>query len=120
MVDRFTDALFRVTGTLKVRSAANPALWFFAVSLAGYVAILCAGREPPVVLSAAVVVSLIVVVFVIVRFTVADPDRLQSEEFQINQQTLRMIADKGTRQQKADVAKVWLQAKPYPNLEEQK
>ncbi len=56
----------------------------------------------------------------LLRFSFRDPDRLQSENYQLKKQSLAMVFEKGTRQMTTDVASIVVSSKNFPNEEGQK
>jgi len=90
-------------GKLSVKSALNPVLWLCAIvsipSLVTLIIYLCINREPAIWLISLFIflisfpILLVGVGFIFLLFR--DRDRLQSEEYQIQKQTLEMSQQKG-------------------------
>ena len=66
------------------------------------------GREPPWPLTIGFYASLAFVIVSVSWFTVKDPDRLQDEKLQFKKYTLNLVAEKGTKLQLDEAAKVAL------------
>ena len=87
-----------VGGRLRVKSALNPALWLCAVvtvPLAGFATFV---EGPTWLMVCLVVLAFLPPVLAGIGFVVfpfRDPDKLQSEEYQIRKRTLEMIGEKG-------------------------
>ena len=82
-------------GRLKVKSALNPILWL--CGLIGSPCIIAIGiqRDPPFVLVVLLFIVVGVALFSFVYLLIKDPDRLQSEDYQLRKQTLELIEENG-------------------------
>lgn len=82
--------------SLNVRSAVNPCLWLCAVISVPALTAACfvAGTLQTMLL---ILASIPIVIFAIgyVYFMITDPDKLQSERYQIQKRALEMIHEKG-------------------------
>ena len=53
--------------------------------------------------------STVSTVFVFVLFAVTDPDRLRSENYELNKRVIMMVEKDGTKQQRSDVARSFIE-----------
>jgi hypothetical protein len=88
-------AVSELGGKLKVKSALNPILWLCGIICVPAILTvnLASKPHPSMIYLVWVIISVAIIAFV--YLLLADPDRLQSEEFQIRRQTLEMIESKG-------------------------
>jgi hypothetical protein len=102
LVDQMLANARSVASDLRVRSVLNPVLWLCAIVTLPCAVMAYLFRDLPV-LSDLLMVLAALPVFVAVAgyvyFAIRDPKRLQSEEYQLREQTLDLIKSKG-----ADVA----------------
>jgi hypothetical protein len=96
VLERLTRSAHAGTGRVRVRSALNPALWLCGiVSISSFsigawssgafqTALFVVGCAP---------ISLVIGAFI--YFMIRDPDRLQSEDYLIQQRALTLIQEKG-------------------------
>ena len=104
MPDDWFEKLARLTQSagarLVVRSALNPLLWLCAAFCPMCWAAAYLFRTDEFVVRFAMVLSAVPVVTtcaLAVYFAVRRPERLQSEQFQLRQQTLQLLQEKGSR-----------------------
>ena len=97
IVNRLTEA----GGQLKVKSALNPALWLCAIvsgpTIVIVMVLLLANKTIP---SWLIVIDLIPITCAAVGFLYLlffNPDKLQSEDYQLRKQTLELIQEKGDK-----------------------
>ncbi len=96
--NRLLALLLQAGGSLRVRSVLNPVLWLAGMCLVGYAVVaVSTGREPPPVLTWILGGSVGVAVFSCVYLLGVDPDKLQSEEYQLRKQMIALVRDKGSR-----------------------
>ena len=97
LIARLSSFAQEAATRLRVRSALNPALWFcgivFPISL--IVAYLSSGMVQIVALIFAAI-PILVVATGFLYFMKNDPDKLQSESFQLSKQTLELIEESGS------------------------
>lgn len=95
---QITRRMADVGGRLRVKSALNPVLWLCAVVTVPVTGFATFATEPTWLIVCLVVLAFIPLVLVGIGFVVLllrDPDKLQSEEYQIRKRTLEMIGEKG-------------------------
>jgi hypothetical protein len=98
LFERFTQSAQEAVMKLRVRSALNPCLW-----LCGIVTLPCLGGAVYTTGTIQVILATIagapVLLFGVgfVFFMTKDPDKLQSEEYQIQKMALELIEEKGGR-----------------------
>ena len=95
---QITRRMADVGGRLRVKSALNPVLWPCAIVTVPVVGLATFSTGPTWLVVCLVVIAFIPLVLVGIGFVVLllrDPDKLQSEEYQIRKQTLEMIGEKG-------------------------
>ena len=116
---RASDAI----GRINVRSALNPILWLCGLVTVPGLVLASLLPETPNWLVAIIVapVAVAIVGFVYLLFT--DPDRLQSESYQLRKQALELIEEKGDPRiidatAVALVSNPELRALPEPEVEE--
>lgn len=94
-LDRAFQRISAVGGKLRVRSALNPILWLCAVVSVPGLGLLTVVESVPswavVVVSSPPIVACVSYLILLFR----DPDKLQSEEYQINKQLLELAQEKG-------------------------
>lgn len=94
-----TDSITRIAseygGRLKVKSALNPILWLCGLIGTPCIIAIGAQKEPSVVLVILLFVVVATALFSFLYLLIKDPDRLQSEDFQLRKQTLEMIEESG-------------------------
>ena len=90
MDDKHLAMLTSATGRLRVQGVINPLLWLCALTTAGYSTGVVAGREPVWPLTAAMGGSVTVTLLMYVYFAFSNPDRLQSEYYQLKKQSIPM------------------------------
>lgn len=85
-------------GRLRVRSALNPALWLCAIVTSPIVMVALFSNNVPIwiILIACAPVALAVIGFI--YFLLRDPDKLQSEDYQLRKRSLELIEEKGDLQ----------------------
>lgn len=86
--------------SLSVKSALNPALWLVAVTFGfGLIGLKYFAGDVMVriLLVAAIGLPILVACIAFLYFVFKQPERLQSEEYQIKAETLRMVKTKGGR-----------------------
>ena len=96
--EQITRRMGDVGGRLRVRNALNPMLWLCAVVTVPAIGFASYTKEPTWLVICLVVVAAIPLLFAGFGFAVLllrDPDKLQSEEYQIRKRTLEMIGEKG-------------------------
>jgi hypothetical protein len=91
IIKRFTEA----GGSLRVRSALNPALWMCAIVSCPSLIVWSCLNQPPLWLDWMVTAPVILACFGYLFLLFFDRDKLQSEEFQIRKKTLELIEQKG-------------------------
>ena len=95
---QITRRMADVGGRLRVKSALNPVLWLCAVVTVPVIGFATFAKEPTWLIVCLVVLAFLPLVLVGVGFLVLllrDPDKLQSEDYQIRKRTLEMIGEKG-------------------------
>lgn len=96
--EQITRRMGDVGGRLRVKSALNPVLWLCAVVTVPAIGFASYAKEPSWLVVCLVVMAFIPLVYAGVGFVVfllRDPDKLQSEDYQIRKRTLELIAEKG-------------------------
>ena len=96
--EQITRRLGDVGGRLRVKSALNPVLWPCAVVTVPAISLASYTEGPPWLLVCFVVIAFVPLLLVAIGFVVLllrDPDKLQSEDYQIRKRTLEMIGEKG-------------------------
>ena len=102
---KITHRMADVGGRLRVRSALNPVLWLCAVVTVPLAGLATFAKEPTWLMVCLVLLAFLPLVFAGIGFLVfllGDPDRLQSEEYQIRKRTLEMIGEKGQEAKPVD------------------
>ena len=105
---QITQRMAEVGGRLRVKSALNPALWLCAVVTVPLAILATVVEEPMWLMVCLVVLAFFPPVLAAIGFVVflfRDPDKLQSEEYQIRKRTLEMIGEKGQEANLVDLAK---------------
>ena len=95
---QITRRMADVGGRLRVKSALNPVLWLCAVVTVPVIGFATFAKGPTWLVVCLVVLAFLPMALVGIGFVVLllrDPDKLQSEEYQIRKQTLEMIGEKG-------------------------
>jgi hypothetical protein len=85
---------------LRVKSALNPILWLCGIiSLPGLVLLGSSNVQPPAFYVIACIVCLPVILACggYLFFLMKDPDKLQSEDYQLRKRSLELIQEKGQR-----------------------
>lgn len=93
-----TQRMADVGGRLRVKSALNPALWLCAVVTVPLAGLATFVEGPTWLMVCLVVLAFLPPVLASIGFVIflfRDPDKLQSEEYQIRKRTLEMIGEKG-------------------------
>lgn len=96
--EQITRRLGDVGGRLRVKSALNPVLWLCAVVTVPAISFASYAEGPPWLLVCLVVIAFVPLLLAGLGFVVLllrDPDKLQSEDYQIRKRTLEMIGEKG-------------------------
>ena len=86
--------LIDVSSRVRVKSVLNSLLWLSGISLSAIVALLI-GNAPPTWLLVVLVAPIPVTMLHYIYFVITDPDRLQSEEYLIQRQSLELMEEKG-------------------------
>jgi hypothetical protein len=100
LVDKISEFAYSAATRLTVRSALNPLLWMCATVGVTCFATAYVFRNDlfvKVLLVIVGVLPILITCVVAVFFAFCKPDKLQSEEYQLRQQTLSMIEEKGGR-----------------------
>ena len=95
-----------VGGRLRVKSALNPVLWLCAVVTVPVAGLATYVKEPTWLIICLVVLAFLPLGLASVGFVVLllrDPDKLQSEDYQIRKRTLEMIGEKGQEARLVDL-----------------
>ena len=103
---QITRRMADVGGRLRVKSALNPVLWLCAVVTVPVAGLATYVKEPTWLIVCLVVLAFLplgLVGFGFVVFLFRDPDKLQSEDYQIRKQTLEMIGEKGQEARLVDL-----------------
>ena len=103
---QITRRMADVGGRLRVKSALNPVLWLCAVVTVPVAGLATYVKEPTWLIVCLVVLAFIPLTLVGIGFVVLllrDPDKLQSEDYQIRKQTLEMIGEKGQEARLVDL-----------------
>lgn len=103
---KITQRMADVGGRLRVKSALNPVLWLCAVVTVPLAGLATFVEEPTWLTVCLVVLAFLPLVLVGIGFVVflfRDPDKLQSEDYQIRKRTLEMIGEKGQAASLADL-----------------
>lgn len=82
-------------GRLRVRSALNPVLWLCAIVTFPCVMTYSWSADKPIWLLVLAFAPVTVALFGFLVLLFTDPDKLQSEEYQIRKQSLELIQQKG-------------------------
>ena len=109
-IDKAIQQLSAIGGKLRVRSALNPILWLcFVISMPGVLLLAVVESFPSwavVVISLPILVACTGYIILLLK----DPDKLQSEEYQISKQRLELALEKG-----ASAPELLLSEKLLPN-----
>ena len=94
-IDKAIQRLSAIGGKLRVRSALNPILWLcFVISMPG-ILLLAVVDSFPIWAVIAILLPIVVACTGYFILLLKDPDKLQSEEYQINKQLLELALEKG-------------------------
>jgi hypothetical protein len=94
-IDKAIQRLSAIGGKLRVRSALNPMLWLcFVISMPGTL-LLAVVDSFPIWAVIAILLPIVVACTGYIILLLKDPDKLQSEEYQINKQLLELALEKG-------------------------
>lgn len=93
---RLVSSLTEYGGRFRVRNALNPILCLSAIVLSPWWLAVCLGKEIPIVATIGVWGVVAVALGAFVYLLLGDPDRLQSEEYQLRARTLDLIEEKGS------------------------
>lgn len=94
-IDKAIQRLSAIGGKLRVRSALNPILWLcFVISMPG-ILLLAVVDSFPTWAVVAISLPILVACTGYIILLLKDPDKLQSEEYQINKQLLELALEKG-------------------------
>ena len=98
ILEKLTTIVRDAIAGLKVRSALNPALWLCAIA---YIpSIICAVITHGTIQILFMIYAafpVVVCAFGFIYFMLKSPEKLQSENYQLRQQALELIAEKGGR-----------------------
>ena len=95
--EQITRRMGDVGGRLRVKSALNPVLWLCAVVTVPAIGFASYANEGSWLVVCLVVIAFLPLVYAGIGFVVfllRDPDKLQSEDYQIRMRTLELIAEK--------------------------
>ena len=118
LLEKLTHLTQSAAGRLTVRSALNPLLWFTAIMTPVCFVFAFLLRQDHLVLLilvAAGVLPMVLTSGVALYFAISKPERLQSEDYQLRSESLRIIREKGGRL-KLDPASLESIAHPPPQL----
>lgn len=109
-IDKAIQRLSAIGGKLRVKSALNPILWLcFVISMPG-ILLLAVVESFPSWAVFAICSPIVVACAGYFILLLKDPDKLQSEEYQINKQLLELAQEKGS-----SVPELLLSEKLLPN-----
>lgn len=91
--DRFAGRFAEAGGRLRVRSAVNPALWPCAIVTMPCVLLAVRMEKPPLWLIIVLIVPVCTFAVGFVYFMLFDPDKLQSEDYQLKKMSLELIRE---------------------------
>lgn len=81
---------------ISVKSALNPVLWICGLISVPSIVTIGAVHNPSWVILTLAIVPVAIALIGFLYFMFADPDRLQSESFQLRKQALELIEEKGS------------------------
>jgi hypothetical protein len=82
-------------GQLRVKSALNPILWLCGIIGTPCILSITWQKEPSWVLISLLFMVVLTAIGSFIYFVIVDPDRLQSEEYQLRRKTLELIEESG-------------------------
>lgn len=98
MLDAMSRSSFSAAKGLRVRSALNPMLWLTAIVSPTALTVAYMFRESPSVVLGLLLLAALPVVVTCLGFgffAFRNPDKLQSEEYQLRHETLQLLQSKG-------------------------
>lgn len=95
--EHLVATLSEVGGKIRVRNALNPMLWLSLIVSVAYCGSLHLTKDTPLPLSIAFLLVITTTVISYGYLLITNPDRLQSEDYQLKKQTLELIENKGSK-----------------------